>query len=331
MSTKSRPPFGVLLANLGTPEAPTAKAVREYLAEFLWDRRVVDVPRPIWWMILHGVILRFRPRMVAKGYASIWTDEGSPLMAISKKQQQALKKQLAEAYGEEIPVALAMTYGQPTMEQAGRELRQAGVENMLVLPLYPQFSSSTTAAVYDRLASGLKGCPHLPQTRWVNEYHQHPGYIQALANSVKEYWAEHGQGDKLLMSFHGIPQRYEDRGDPYPSQCRATAKAVADALQLKDDQWFCAFQSRFGREEWVKPYTDFTLKEWGEAGIGRVDVISPAFSADCLETLEELEEENRDNFIEAGGKEYHYIPCLNDRDDHIQMMVDLVKQHTQGW
>ncbi|WP_420590009.1 ferrochelatase [Bacterioplanoides sp.] len=331
MSTKSRPPFGVLLANLGTPEAPTAKAVREYLAEFLWDRRVVDVPRPIWWMILHGVILRFRPRMVAKGYASIWTDEGSPLMAISKKQQQALKKQLAEAYGEDIPVALAMTYGQPTMEQAGRELRQAGVENMLVLPLYPQFSSSTTAAVYDRLASGLKGCPHLPQTRWVNEYHQHRGYIQALANSVKEYWAEHGQGDKLLMSFHGIPQRYEDRGDPYPSQCRATAKAVADALQLKDDQWFCAFQSRFGREEWVKPYTDFTLKEWGEAGIGRVDVISPAFSADCLETLEELEEENRDNFIEAGGKEYHYIPCLNDRDDHIQMMVDLVKQHTQGW
>lgn len=331
MSTKSRPPFGVLLANLGTPEAPTATAVREYLAEFLWDRRVVDVPRPIWWMILHGVILRFRPRMVAKGYASIWTDEGSPLMAISKKQQQALKKRLAEVYGQEIPVVLAMTYGKPTMEDAGRELRQAGVENMLVLPLYPQFSSSTTAAVYDRLASGLKGCPHLPQTRWVNEYHQHPGYIQALANSVKEYWAEQGQGDKLLMSFHGIPQRYEDRGDPYPSQCRATAKALAEALELKDDQWFCAFQSRFGREEWVKPYTDFTLKEWGEAGVGRVDVISPAFAADCLETLEELEEENRDNFIEAGGQKYHYIPCLNDRDDHIQMMVDLVKEHSEGW
>ncbi|KZZ43180.1 MAG: ferrochelatase [Saccharospirillaceae bacterium] len=331
MSTKSRPPFGVLLANLGTPEAPTAKAVREYLAEFLWDRRVVDVPRPIWWMILHGIILRFRPRMVAKGYASIWTDDGSPLMAISKRQQKALKKQLAEAYGEEIPVALAMTYGKPTMEQAGLELRQSGVENMLVLPLYPQFSSSTTAAVHDRLGSGLKRCPHLPQTRWVNEYHQHPGYIQALANSVREYWAEHGQGDKLLMSFHGIPQRYEDRGDPYPSQCRATAKAVAEALQLEEDQWFCAFQSRFGREEWVKPYTDFTLKEWGEAGIGRVDVISPAFSADCLETLEELEEENRENFMEAGGQAYHYIPCLNDRDDHIQMMVDLVKQHTQGW
>ena len=331
MTAPSRPPFGVLLVNLGTPEAPTAKAVRNYLAEFLWDKRVVDVPRPLWWLILHGIILRFRPGRVAKGYASVWTDEGSPLMAISKKQQRALQQQLAEAYGQDIPVALAMTYGQPTMEQAGRELRQAGVENMLVLPLYPQFSSSTTAAVYDRLASGLKGCPHLPETRWVNEYHQHPLYIQALANSVKEYWAEHGQGNKLLMSFHGIPQRYEDRGDPYPSQCRATAKALADTLNLKDDQWFCAFQSRFGREEWVKPYTDFTLKEWGEQGIGRVDVISPAFAADCLETLEELEEENRENFIEAGGKEYHYIPCLNDRDDHIQMMVDLVQQHTQGW
>jgi len=331
VSTQSRPPFGVLLVNLGTPEAPTAKAVRKYLAEFLWDRRVVDVPRPLWWLILHGVILRFRPGRVAKGYASIWTDDGSPLMAISKRQQQALKQQLAEAFGQDIPVSLAMTYGEPTMEQAGRELRQAGVEKMLVLPLYPQFSSSTTAAVYDRLAKGLKGCPHLPETRWVNEYHQHPDYIRALANSVKEYWAEHGQGDKLLMSFHGIPQRYEDRGDPYPSQCRATAKAVAQALQLNDEQWFCAFQSRFGREEWVKPYTDFTLKDWGEAGIGRVDVISPAFSADCLETLEELEEENRDNFIEAGGQEYHYIPCLNDRDDHIQMMVKLVKQNTGGW
>lgn len=331
VSSSSRPPFGVLMVNLGTPEAPTASAVRTYLAEFLSDRRVVDAPRAIWWLVLHGVILRFRPRMVAKGYASIWTDEGSPLLAISKKQQQALQSQLKETYGQDIPVALAMTYGSPSMEQAGNELRQAGVENILVLPMYPQFSSSTTAAVYDRLAVALKHCPHLPQTRWVNEYHQHPAYIQALANSVKEYWAEHGQGDKLLMSFHGIPQRYEDKGDPYPGQCRATAAAVAKALQLNDDQWFCAFQSRFGREEWVKPYTDFTLKDWGKEGVGRVDVISPAFAADCLETLEELEVENRDTYREAGGKDYRYIPCLNDRADHIQMMVDLVQQHTQGW
>lgn len=331
VSKQTPPPFGVLMVNLGTPKAPTTKAVREYLAEFLWDRRVVDVPRPFWWLILHGVILRFRPRMVAKGYQSIWMEGGSPLMVYAKAQQQALKKALNEHYQQEIPVELAMTYGEPTMEQAGQAFRQTGISNMLVLPLYPQFSSSTTAAVYDRLAKGLKPCPHLPQIRWVNEYHQHPMYIQALANSVRDYWQQHGQGDRLLMSFHGIPQRYEDKGDPYPSQCRATAQALADALSLNETQWHCTFQSRFGREEWVKPYTDHTLADWGKGGLGRVDVISPAFSADCLETLEELEVENREIFIEAGGQEYHYIPCLNDRPDHIGMMVKLVQENTDGW
>jgi ferrochelatase len=329
--SKQKGCFGVLLVNLGTPEAPTPKAVRRYLAEFLWDRRVVDVARPLWWLILHGVILRFRPARVAKGYASVWTEAGSPLMAISKKQRCALENALNDAFGSKIPVELAMTYGKPDMEQAGLALRKAGVSKMLVLPLFPQFSSSTTAAVYDRLAKGLQRCPHLPEIRWVNEYHQHPAYIQALANSVTEYWAEHGRGEKLLISFHGIPQRYEDRGDPYPSQCRATAAALAKQLGLEDDQWLCSFQSRFGREEWVKPYTDFTLKDWGAQGLERVDVISPAFSADCLETLEELDVENRHIFTDAGGQNYHYIPCLNDRSDHIQMMVDLVKLHTQGW
>lgn len=323
--------FGVMLVNLGTPDAPTKKAVRRYLAEFLWDVRVVDVFRPLWWLILHGVILRIRPGRVAKAYASVWTDEGSPLLAISKKQRQALEKKLAADFGYDIPVTLAMTYGTPNMEQAGLELRKAGVQKILMLPLFPQLSSSTTAAVYDRLAKGLKPCPHLPEIRWVNEYHQHPAYISSLAASVKEYWEQHGRGDKLLMSFHGIPERYENRGDPYPSQCRATAKALAESLELNDDQWLCAFQSRFGREEWVKPYTDYTLKEWGEKGVSRVDIISPAFSADCLETLEELEMENRETFIESGGKDYHYIACLNDREDHIQMMCDLVNQHTQGW
>ncbi|UXD86846.1 ferrochelatase [Thalassolituus hydrocarboniclasticus] len=331
MNSPQRPPFGVLLANLGTPEAPTPKAVREYLAEFLWDKRVVDVPRPLWWLILHGVILRIRPGRVAKAYASVWGEHGSPLMTISRAQQQALKEALKAQYGCDIPVVLAMTYGQPSMEQAGRELRAAGVDKMLVLPLYPQFSSSTTAAVFDRLAKALKPCPHLPETRWVNEYHQHPAYIKALADSVREYWAEHGQGDRLLMSFHGIPQRYEDRGDPYPSQCRATALALAAELGLNEEQWLCSFQSRFGREEWVKPYTDFTLTDWGKAGVGRVDVISPAFAADCLETLEELDVENRETFLHNGGREYHYIPCLNDRADHIGMMAQLVKDNTQGW
>ncbi|MBE0482341.1 MAG: ferrochelatase [Bacterioplanes sp.] len=328
---KSSPPFGVLLVNLGTPSAPTTKAVRTYLAEFLADRRVVDVPRVLWWLILHGIILRFRPRRVAKAYASVWHEEGSPLMVMSRRQQRALSDALSQQYGQTIPVALAMTYGQPSMEEAGRELRAAGVKRMLVLPLYPQFSSSTTAAVYDRLAEGLRGCPHLPEIRWVNEYHVHPSYIQALANSVREYWQAHGQSERLLMSFHGIPQRYEDRGDPYPSQCRATAAALAEALELHSEQWLCSFQSRFGREEWVKPYTDFTLTAWGEQSLASVDVISPAFAVDCLETLEELDVENRETFQHAGGGEYHYIPCLNDRPDHIQMMTKLVQEHTQGW
>jgi ferrochelatase len=324
-------PFGVMLVNLGTPDAPTKQAVRRYLAEFLWDKRVVDVFRPLWWLILHGVILRIRPGKVSKAYASVWTKDGSPLLAISKKQRDAVEQKLEAQFGQKIPVSLAMTYGTPNMEQAGIELRKAGVQKILMLPLFPQFSSSTTAAVYDRLAKALKPCPHLPELRWVNEYHQHPAYIQALAASVRDYWETNGRGDRLLMSFHGIPQRYETKGDPYPSQCRATAKALAEALELTDEQWLCAFQSRFGREEWVKPYTDFTLKDWGKLGMSRVDVISPAFSSDCLETLEELDQENRHTFIEAGGKDYHYIPCLNDRADHIQMMADLVEQNTDGW
>jgi len=331
VSAQQQPPFGVLLANLGTPKAPTTAAVREYLAEFLWDKRVVDVARPLWWLILHGIILRVRPGRVAKAYQSVWTDEGSPLMATSLRQQQALKEALKQAYGCDIPVALAMTYGEPSMEQAGRELRAAGVDKMLVLPLYPQYSSSTTAAVFDRLAKGLSACPHLPEMRFINEYHQHPLYIKALADSVREHREQHGSGDKLMLSFHGIPERYEQMGDPYPSQCRTTATAVAAELGLSDDQWLCSFQSRFGREEWVKPYTDETLKQWGADGINRVDIISPAFSADCLETLEELQVENRHYFLSAGGKDYHYIACLNDRPDHIQLFTELVKQHTAGW
>ena len=330
-NTVQKPPFGVLLANLGTPEAPTAKAVRTYLSEFLWDKRVVDVPRPIWWLILHGIILRIRPGKVAKAYASIWHKDGSPLMVTSKQQQKALAAALKQQYGCDIPVALGMTYGNPTMEDAGKVLRQAGVDRFVVLPLYPQCSSSTTAAVHDRLANALAPCPHLPAMRWVTEYYQHPLYIEALANSVKEYWQEHGQGDRFMMSFHGIPQRYEDRGDPYPEQCRTTARLVAEHLGLNSEQWICSFQSRFGREEWVKPYTDFTLEDWGRAAVGRVDVISPAFSADCLETLEELDVENRENYVEAGGQDYHYIPCLNTRADHINLMVQLVAENTDAW
>lgn len=315
---------GVLLVNLGTPEAPTPKAVRRYLKEFLSDIRVVDAPRIIWWFVLR-VILLIRPKPVSKAYASIWWDEGSPLMVISRRQEAALRQALKAELGYDVPVALAMTYGEPTMEQAALELRKHNVESIIVLPLYPQNSSSTTAAVFDRLADALKPCPYMPELSFINDYHNHPQYISALANSVRKHWEENGQGNKLLMSFHGIPKRYEEKGDPYPRQCRTTAKLLANELGLNDDQWLCSFQSRFGREEWVKPYTDEVLKDWGSNGVESVNVISPAFAADCLETLEELKKENREYFEEAGGKHYYYVPALNDNPDHIAMMVNIIK------
>lgn len=331
MTSPEKPRFGVMLVNLGTPEAPTPDAVRRYLGEFLWDKRVVDLSRPLWWLILNGIILRIRPQRVAKAYASIWTDEGSPLMKVSQAQTRGLKERLQAVLGESIPVELAMTYGAPTMEAAGQSLRRAGVERILVLPLYPQFSATTTAAVFDRLAKALQPCPSLPELHFIRDYHQNPGYIEALANSVREYQATHGVPDRLLMSFHGIPQRYARQGDPYPKQCEATAHALAGALGLEADQWALTFQSRFGREPWLQPYTDKTLAEWGQAGLERVAVICPGFAADCLETLEEIALQNAEIFTEAGGVQLDYIPALNDRADHIQMLTDLVVSQTSGW
>lgn len=329
MSNKT-PPFGVLMVNLGTPEAPTPKAVKAYLKEFLSDVRVVDAPRFIWWFVLRAILI-IRPKPVAKAYNSIWTDEGSPLLVISKRQAKALEERLKNDFQQIIPVELAMTYGQPSIESASQNLRKRGVQRILILPMYPQYSSSTTAAIYDKLSDLLKQCPHLPEMRWIRDYHDHDLYISALANSVKKQWAMNGQSEKLLMSFHGVPERYTLKGDPYEHQCRNTAQLLATKLQLKDEQWACCFQSRFGREEWVKPYTDFTLKEWAENGIKSVDIISPAFAADCLETLEELQVENREIFIEAGGEQYNYIPALNDGDDNIHTLSQLVLQHSQGW
>ena len=328
----SSPRFGVLLANLGTPDAPTAKAVRRYLREFLSDRRVVDLPRWKWWPILNGIVLTTRPRRVAKAYASIWTDEGSPLLAISRRQRAALEEKLREHFGEDIPVALGMDYGNPSIVSAGRELRDAGVKNVLVLPLYPQFSSSTTASIFDQVARALKQCPAHPGLRFVRSYCDHPLYIQALANSVQEHWQQQGQQGHLVMSYHGIPKRYAEQGDPYPNECETTSRLLAEALSLAPHEWTMTYQSRFGREEWLQPYTDETLIKWGKAGAPpAVDIMSPAFAADCLETLEELSEENRENFMHAGGKRYAYIPALNDRDDHLELLTSLVAQHTQGW
>lgn len=323
--------FGVLLVNLGTPEAPTPKAVRQYLGEFLGDPRVIDAPRWLWWPILHGVILRIRPPKVAKAYASVWQEEGSPLMAIGRRQQRALRERLASQMGESIPVELAMTYGKPSMEEAGLKLRESGVDRIVVLPLYPQFSRTTTAAVFQRLAKALEPCPHLPELRFVRDYHDHPDYISALAASVRQHWEANGDRGRLLMSYHGIPKRYVDNGDPYARHCEKTSRLLAEELGLGEGEWFQSYQSRFGREEWLKPYTDETLKAWGADKIECVDVISPAFAADCLETLEEIDAENRHYFQEAGGGRYRYIPALNDRPEHVTLLTKLVEQHTAGW
>ena len=332
MSEQNTAPFGVMLVNLGTPSNPDAASVRKYLAEFLSDPRVIRVPRLLWWLILHGIILRVRPAKVARLYQTIWTDEGSPLMHISRRQEAALQAKLKEQTGIDIPVELAMSYGQPSIANAGRKLANRGVQKIMVLPLYPQYSSSTTAAVFDGLARALRPCPDIPELLLVRDYWQRDDYLQALADSVQGFWDEHGKPDRLLMSFHGIPQRYEDTGDPYPSLCRQTAAGVASKLGLKDNEWSESFQSRFGREEWVKPYTDELLAQWGaDDSINRVDVLCPAFAADCLETLEEIEEQNKVIFLEAGGKDYHYIPCLNDRPDHIQMFANLVLERAKAW
>jgi len=332
VSSNKKPPFAVLLVNLGTPDAPTPSAVKKYLAEFLWDRRVVDVARPLWWLILHGIILRFRPRRVAKNYQRVWTDEGSPLLAISKEQRKGLEARLEETLGEKIPVLLAMTYGSPSMEDAGYQLRKLGIERLLVLPLFPQFSSSTTAAAFDRLAASLKICPHWPELRFIRDYATHPAYIRALAQSVRQSWQRQGKdSDQLIMSFHGIPQRYTVKGDPYATHCEATAEALAKELGLQPEQWKLTYQSRFGREPWLQPYTDATLKSLGAAKTQGVSVICPGFSVDCLETLEEIQSENREYYEEAGGKDFTYIPALNACPEHIQMMQELVIQHTQGW
>ena len=332
MSENTSASFGVMLVNLGTPERPDAASVRKYLAEFLWDKRVIQVPRLLWWLILHGIILRVRPRQVAQLYKSIWTDDGSPLLAISRRQQQALQDQLQVRLNQFIPVQLAMTYGEPSLISAGRALATQGVRRILVLPLFPQYSAATTAAVFDGLARALQQCPDIPELHFIRDYWEDPAYLNALADSIREYWDEHDRPDRLLLSFHGIPERYENNGDPYPKLCRQTAQAVAERLGLEPDQWSESFQSRFGREEWVKPYTDVLLQEWGARDdINRVDVVCPAFAADCLETLEEIAEQNRTLFLEAGGKDYRYIPCLNDREDHISLLTDLVERHSRPW
>ncbi|EGU31164.1 ferrochelatase [Vibrio sp. N418] len=311
---------GVLLVNLGTPDEPTAPAVKRFLSQFLHDKRVVDMTRWLWCPLLHGVILPLRAPKVAKLYQSVWMDEGSPLMVYSQRQAAKLAAQL------DIPVELAMTYGNPSLLSGLQALMAQGVEEVIVLPLYPQYSATTTAAVSDGLTLAFKQMAVIPSYRLVRDYHQHPLYIKALADSVRRSWQKNGQADYLLCSYHGIPQRFADNGDIYPIHCQQTTQLLQQELGLSDEQIGMTYQSRFGREEWLQPYTDKTLETLPSKGIKSIDVMTPAFAADCLETLEEISEECQALFKQHGGERFNFIPCLNDDDGHIEMMRTLVEK-----
>lgn len=321
---------GVLLCNLGTPAAPTAEALRAYLSEFLSDRRVIEVPRLLWRPILHGVILRRRPAQSAEKYKSIWTEDGSPLAIWTEKQAALLRGYLAQR-GLQLPVRHAMRYGEPDLAAELDALKADGCDHILVLPLYPQYSATTVGSVMDVVADWMRGTRSVPELRMVKAFCTQPGYIAALAQRVTHYWQDHGRPDKLLMSFHGVPQRMIDQGDPYQRHCEQTAAALADRLGLAEDDWMLSFQSRFGRAKWIGPATDATLKKLGKAGTGRVDVICPGFVSDCLETLEEIAMEGKETFEGAGGGQLCYLPCLNDHPSWIEALADLVEAHTQGW
>jgi protoporphyrin/coproporphyrin ferrochelatase len=324
-------PIGLLLTNLGSPDAPTRAALRRYLAEFLSDPRVIELPRILWKTILHGVILNVRPQRSAKLYQRVWSDEGAPLIVIGRRQQAALETELGSRFDPPIALALGMRYGSPSIRSALESLRARGCTRILVLPLYPQYFSGTSGSTFDAVASVLTTWRRVPALRMITDYHDDPGYVDALARSVRELWEQEGEPDRLLLSFHGIPVRYEQAGDPYPRQCRRTANLLAEALRLPYERWLLSFQSRFGREKWLEPYTDETLKKWGASGIKNVDVVCPGFAADCLETLEEIALLNRGFFLDAGGERFRYIPALNDRPHHIRALADLVERHLQGW
>jgi len=324
--------LGILMVNLGTPDAPDTKSVRRYLNQFLSDPRIIELPRLLWMAILHGVILRVRPAKSAQAYQEVWHEQtGSPLMSISQAQADALQTNLQTRFGNDVVVSLGMRYGSPSIDDAISELERHNVRRMLVLPMYPQYSGTTVASVFDAVTMRLQRTRWIPEIRFVNQFCDQPGFIQALASSVRESWQQHGRGDLLVTSYHGIPKRYLLNGDPYHCLCHKTTRLLAAELGLSESEYKVVFQSRVGKEEWLKPYCDETMKTLPAEGIKSIDVISPAFSADCLETLEEIEGENKEYFIENGGERFQYIACLNDRPDHIDMLTDLIEQHTQGW
>jgi protoporphyrin/coproporphyrin ferrochelatase len=328
------PRTAVLLVNLGTPDAPEAGAVRRYLKEFLSDQRVVEIPRIAWWPILNGIILTVRPRKSAAKYATIWTEQGSPLMVNSKEQATLLRGYLGEQ-GVDADVALAMRYGQPSIASVLAELQRRHTERVLIIPMYPQYSATTTASVLDAVFDVLARTRNVPEVRWVKHFHDDPGYIDALKQSVLRHWKAHGRahdaGGKLVMSFHGVPKRTLLLGDPYHCECQKTGRLLAEALGLGKDDYIVTFQSRFGRAEWLQPYTAPTLHDLGRRGVSRVDVMCPGFPADCLETLEEIAMEGKQEFLTAGGKDYRYIPCLNGSPAFIHALTRIAERHMQGW
>jgi ferrochelatase len=328
--TRPAPATAILLCNLGTPDAPTAPAVRRYLAQFLSDPRVVEIPKALWWMILHGIILRVRPAKSAAKYATVWLPEGSPLKVWTQKQARLLAGYLGER-GHKVQVAFAMRYGTPAIGRELDALKAAGATRILVLPMYPQYCAATTASVNDAIYQWALRIRALPELRFVNRYHDDPAYIAALAKRVSDHWMSHGRPDKLVMSFHGMPRRTRDLGDPYHGECLETGRLLAQRLDLKDEQWVVTFQSRFGKAEWLQPYTEPTLVGLAKQGVKRVDVMCPGFTADCLETLEEIAQEARDAFLEAGGAEFNYIPCLNDQHEWIAALTGIATRHMQGW
>jgi protoporphyrin/coproporphyrin ferrochelatase len=321
----------ILLINLGTPEAPTRAAVRRYLKEFLSDPRVVEIPRLLWWPILNGVILNLRPAKSAAKYAQIWERDGSPLRVHTERQAKLLRGYLGAQAHPALIVDFAMRYGDPSIDAALTRLKQQHCERILVLPLYPQYAASTTATALDAVSDYFRRTRNIPELRMVKHFHDHPAYIAALAESVRRHWTQHGKPDKLLMSFHGLPRYTLERGDPYHCECQKTARLLAEALALAPERYQLSFQSRFGRTEWLQPYTAATLAQWGKQGLRRVDVVCPGFVADCLETLEEIGIEGKADFLNAGGGEFHAIPCLNESDAWIRALAQIALEHLHGW
>jgi ferrochelatase len=327
------PAIGVLVVNLGTPEAPTASAVRPYLRQFLSDPRVIELPKLQWQLILNLFILTRRPKASAEAYEVVWTDDGSPLLGITRRQAEGLSAILDHEVGTPVRVEVGMTYGEPSVATALRALREADVTKLLVLPMYPQYSGTTTGSVFDAVAKELMTWRVVPELRMIQDWHDEPGYVNALAASIRERWESDGgaQPEKLLFSFHGIPLRYFRNGDPYHCLCHETGRLVAGELGLPDGRWLVTFQSLFGKEEGIKPYTAQTVTAMGKAGVKSLDVVCPGFAADCLETIEEIDVQNREFFEQAGGERFRYVPALNDRPDHVRFLADLVQRHLLGW